>query len=81
LGKKEYLQKELDLILEKLRFWRYIIIGVVSGVIGMFYKGVISINSIILSILGLITLFFAIKRIDTLTKEYKNLLEQLKEEE
>ena len=46
----------------------------------MFYKGIISTNSIILSILGLMALFFAIKRIDTLTKKYKQLLEKLKAE-
>ena len=35
MGAKEYLQKELDFILEKLRFWRYVILITISGIIGI----------------------------------------------
>jgi len=36
LGNKEYLQKELDLLLEKLRFWRYVLFALVlSGFLGI----------------------------------------------
>ena len=37
MGKKERLQKELDLLLEKIRFWRYVIFAIVSGVIGVLF--------------------------------------------
>ncbi|WP_457562286.1 hypothetical protein [Caminibacter pacificus] len=35
MGNKERIQKELDLFLEKLKFWRYVIFAIVSGVIGV----------------------------------------------
>ena len=37
MGKKERLQKELDLLLEKISFWRYVIFAIISGVVGMLF--------------------------------------------
>jgi len=37
MGTKEKLQKELDLLLEKIRFWRYAIFAIVSGVVGVLF--------------------------------------------
>jgi len=85
MGAKEKLQKELDLLLEKMKFWRYVIFGIVSSVVGMLFglsQNKVSINW------GVITLFtFAfigivtsIIRLNDLTKNYQNKLELLEKE-
>ncbi|WP_456479410.1 hypothetical protein [Nautilia sp.] len=81
MGKKEYLQKELDFILEKLRFWRYVILLLISGIIGIISAKKIEYLYIFLVFCGIVILFFAIKRLDNLTKEYKLFLQELKESE
>ena len=86
MGVKEKLQKELDLLLEKLRFWRYIIFGIVSGTLGIIVsasQNKLQMNLVIMTILvmGFIGIVTSIKRIDTLTKEYRQLLEFLGKEE
>ena len=85
MGKKEKYQKELDLILEKLRFWRYVIFGIVSGTLGIIISA--SQDKIKMNLAIVLILFFAfigilisIKRIDTLTKEYQILLNLLEKE-
>jgi sulfite exporter TauE/SafE len=82
LGKKEYLQKELDLILEKLRFWRYVIFGIFSGVIGVLFsvtqkKIIISVWLLALFVMGFLLILFSVKRISQLTREYYKFLEEL----
>ena len=86
MGLKEKLQKELDLLLEKLRFWRYVISGIVSGTLGIIVsasQNKLQMNLVIMIILviGFIGIIISIKRIDTLTKEYMKLLEVLGKEE
>jgi len=86
MGAKEKLQKELDLLLEKMRFWRYVIFGIVSGVVGMLFgltQNKIHLNwgTIILLALGLIGIIISIIRLSTLTKDYQNNLEILEKEE
>ncbi len=85
MGRKEKLQKELDLILEKMRFWRYVIFGIVSGVLGItisLSQQKLHLNSTIIFILifGLVGAIISVKRIDALTKEYKELLDLLEKE-
>jgi len=41
MGKKERLQKELDLLLEKMRVWRYIILAIMSGTVGILFSSII----------------------------------------
>ena len=86
MGNKEKLQKELDFLLEKLRFWRYVILGIVSGTVGIVVSASqhkLELNNAIVMILllGLFGVVVAIKRIDALTKEYQGLLEILEKEE
>ena len=85
MGKKEKLQK-LDLILEKLKFWRYIIFGIVSGMLGIAIsasQNKLQINLIIMLIVlfGFVGIVISIKRIDNLTKTYYILLDYLEKEE
>ena len=40
MGKKERLQKELDLLLEKMRVWRYIILAILSGTVGILFSSI-----------------------------------------
>ena len=85
MGNKEYLQKELDFLLEKIRFWRYVLLAVISGIVGMLFtlasqKIEANISLLLLTALGFGLIAVAIKRIDTLDKEYRKLLQQLKDE-
>jgi len=82
MGAKERLQKELDLLLEKMKFWRYVIFGIVSGTVGMIFgasqnKLQLNLVAMVFLIFGLISIVISIKRLDTLTKKYEQLLNQL----
>ena len=85
MGKKEKYQKELDLLLEKLRFWRYVLFAIFSGAMGVLFslsqKKVI-INSL-LAFLFLFSFFIsliAVIRISILTKKYYFYLDLLEKE-
>ena len=85
MGVKERLQKEL-VLLEKLKFWRYIVLGIVSGVVGVLFsltQNKININYelVFLLLLALISSIIAVKRITSLTKEYNESLDLLEKEE
>jgi len=85
MGKKEKLQKELDLILEKIRFWRYVLFAIFSGVIGIIFgisqhKIYLNIGVILLLSTGLIGVILSIKRIENLTKVYNKNLDLLEKE-
>jgi len=85
VGLKEKLQKELDLILEKMRFWRYIIVGIVSGTIGVIFsmsQNKIDFNFIVLFflLLAVIGMIVSVKRIEFLTRDYYKLLDRLEKE-
>jgi len=86
LGTKERLQKELDLLLEKIRFWRFVIIGIVSGVVGVLFsltQNKIHINwgVIILLAAGFAGIIVSITRLNDLTKGYQENLKLLEREE
>jgi len=86
MGTKEKLQKELDLLLEKIRFWRYAIFAIVSGVVGVLFgltqnKIHITWGVIFLLSMGLAGMIIAIKRLSDLTKDYQQDLELLEKEE
>ncbi len=84
MGKKERLQKELDLLLEKMRFWRYSIFAIMSGVVGILYaysQGKVTANITIYGFLiaALVSIIIAVKRLSSLDKEYRKLLELLED--
>ena len=86
MGQKEKLQKKLDFILEKLRFWRNIIFAVVSAIVGIIFavnQGKIeaTITLIVLVFLGVVVLIISLMRLSKLTKEFNILLDELGEEE
>ena len=86
MGKNEKLQKELDFLLEKIRFWRYTILAIISGEAGTLFgisqnKIHVDVIVLLLLIFGAIGLVVAVKRIDTITKEYQKLLELLEKED
>ena len=85
MGKKEKLQKELDLLFEKIRFWRYVIFAIVSSVIGILFgltQQKINLNwgIIILLALSFVGIVISIIRLNDLTKNYQNNLELLEKE-
>ena len=86
MAKKEKYQKELDLVLEKIKFWRYVIILVISGVIGILFglsqgKVISNFTLLIFVIMGFITVLFSVKRIESLLIDYQNKLDLLEKEE
>ena len=85
MGKKEMLQKEIDILIEKMRFWRYVILLVISGIVGVLFglsQKKIEANSQILffTISGFIIIFIAIKRLDSITIKTNNYLQKLEKE-
>jgi hypothetical protein len=86
MGSKERLQKELDLLLEKIRFWRYVIFAIISGVVGIIFTASqhkLNMNYLItlLLIASVVGLYISIRRIEFLTDEYYKLLDILEKEE
>lgn len=85
MGKTEKLQKELDFLLEKIRFWRYAILAIISGEAGLLFgisQDKVKADAIVvlLLIFGAIGLVIAVGRINSITKEYQNLLKLLEKE-
>ncbi|ACM92422.1 hypothetical protein NAMH_0995 [Nautilia profundicola AmH] len=86
MGNKEYLQKELDLLLEKLRFWRYVLFAIVSAIIGIIFsisQNKLNVNIIVFGLVlsGFLGIILSIKRLTYLTQEYKEYLKELKDAE
>jgi len=84
MGKKERLQKELDLLLEKMRVWRYIILAILSGTVGILFSSIsgkleINYGISVFIILGFIGIFISVKRLLSLDKNYRELLNDLEE--
>ena len=84
MGKKEKYQKELDFLLEKIRFWRYVVFAIFSGIIGVGFsitqkKILVNVELLGFMISGIIGLILSVARIHFLTKKYfyyLNLLEK-----
>ena len=86
MGSKERLQKELDLLLEKIKFWRYVIFAIISGVVGIIFTASqhkLDMNYLItlLLITSVVGLYVSIRTIEFLTDEYYKLLDILEKEE
>ncbi|WP_457746284.1 hypothetical protein [Sulfurimonas sp.] len=86
MGKKEKLQKELDLLLEKIRFWRYALLAILSGIIGMVFaasQGKVVINFAISGFVffGFIGILISVKRLSSIDKNYRELLDELEKVE
>ena len=86
MGKKEKYIKELDFLLEKLRFWRYALFAVFSAVVGVLFslsQNKITINFLLLFLLifSFIVSLIAVMRISFLTKEYYFYLDLLDKED
>ena len=86
MGKKERLQKELDLLLEKIRFWRYSLLAILSGIVGMLFavsqnKVIINTSISVFMLLGFIAMFISVKRLSAIDKDYRVLLDELEKEE
>ena len=82
MGKKERIQKELDLLLEKLRFWRYVILAIISGIVGMLFamtqgKVIIGVATSLFYIAGFLSIVIAVKRLSSIDTNYRELLDEL----
>ena len=86
MGKNEQIQKELDLLLEKIRFWRYSFLAVVSSLAGILFgisQGKVILNFLVISlwVSGILLVYLSIRRLSLLQKEYYSLLDDLKQED
>ena len=86
MSKKDKYQKELDFILEKLRFWRYVILAIFSGIVGVGFsmaqhKIEINILTFLFLFVGFIGILISVVRINFLTKKYYSYLDLLEKEE
>ena len=84
MGKQEKIQKELDLLLEKIKFWRYVLLTIISGIIGVMFAA--SQNKVIINftlsgfiIFGFIGIIISVKRIGSIDSNYRTLLNILGE--
>ncbi len=82
MGKKERLQKELDLLLEKIRFWRYALLAIISGIVGMLFavsqdKVIVNFAISGFAIFGFISIIISVKRLSSIDKIYRELLNEL----
>ena len=82
MGKKERIQKELDLLLEKIRFWRYVILAIISGTVGMLFaasQGKLIVGGAVLGfvIAGFLGLIISVKRLGSVDTNYRELLNEL----
>jgi len=86
MGKKERLQKELDLLLEKIRFWRYTLLALISAIVGMLFsitqgKVVVNYAILIFMVAGFLAMLIAVKRLSFIDKDYRELLKELERTE
>ena len=84
MGKLEKIQKELDLLLEKIRFWKNVFISVFSAlIIAMFGvsqgKVVLNLFIIVLAILG-VGIVVSVMRLKELHAKYYIFLDELEKE-
>lgn len=82
MGKKEKIQKELDLLLEKIRFWRYVILAIISGTVGMLFaasqgKLIVGVAVLGFVIAGFLGLIISVKRLGSVDTNYRELLNEL----
>jgi len=83
MGKKESLQKRIDYIEGKLRFFRNALLGLISAIIGTIYaimEHKAGKEVFILSGVGLVVLLFVFIRIKSLENKQENLLNELEKE-
>jgi len=83
MGKKESLQKRIDYIEGKLRFFRNALLGLISAIIGTIYaimEHKAGKEVFILSGVGLIVLLFVFIRIKSLENKQETLLNELEKE-
>ena len=83
MGKKESIQKRIDYIEGKLRFFRNALLGLVSAIVGTIYA-IMEHNAgkevFVLSGIGVIILIFVFIRIKSLEFKQENLLNALEKE-
>jgi len=84
MAKKETLQKNIDYLLVKIRFYDTILIALFTGIIWSIYaimENKVNMNILVLDGVGIVSAtIFSIKQI-LLDKEIKQLLEDLEKEE
>jgi len=85
MSEKEKLQKRLDLLIDKMRFWRYVIFADISSIIGMLYtysQNKLILNNFVLFLMGagVLLLMLSFKRLKSLSDDFDIYLTKLGEE-
>ena len=84
MAKKETLQKHIDYLLVKVRFYDTILIALFTGIIWSIYaimENKVNINILVLDGVGIVLVFGFIFKIILLDKEIQQLFEELEKEE
>ena len=86
MAKKEQYQKEIDILMEELRFFHNLLLGLISGIIGVVYAlGInkLALSSFIFIILtgGFLSLIFILVKITEIKEEQMVFIEKLGEVE
>ena len=80
MAKLERFQKELDYMLDKLRFWRLSLLSITAGIFGLMTKSSIGEIDIILMAIGVIGIGLSLKRISDIARDYYQILEKIEKE-
>ena len=84
MAKKENLQKQIDYLLVKIRFYDTILIALFTGIVWSIYaimENKVNINILVLDGVGIVLVFGFIFKLILLDKEIQDKFEQLEKEE
>ena len=84
MAKKENLQKQIDYLLVKIRFYNTILIALFTGIVWSIYaimENKVNINILVLDGVGIVLVFGFIFKLLLLDKEIQDKFEQLEKEE
>jgi len=77
MAKLERFQKELDYLLDKLRFWRLSLLSITAGIFGLMAKKSVDNIDLVLMVVGLGGIVISLKRIAGITRDYYKILEKI----
>jgi len=86
MGKKESLQKEIDSLLDKMKFWRSVTVSAISGIIGIIFaisQNKLIVNNITNSLIisGIFLIIVSLKFMYNREQERIELVKKLEKED
>ena len=86
MSKKDSLQKEIDALLDKMKFWRSVTVSIISGLIGIIFaisQNKLSVNNITntLILTGILLIIISLKFMYNREQERIELVKKLEKED